>query len=148
MDQHFMWLCLDHVLKELIDSKNPDLFILQGEKGKGLRYQAIRNARKKINNITVFDWGGIDSIIREVEQTERSLNGDYTTIWKGNQSHPLSDLVHFMVQKVAVFIKMAFPQCSFSDHFVGHFTFIIHHQFQHLIVGFPWKHYLPSIQLK
>ena len=89
------------------------------------------------NNITVFDWGGVDSIIREVEETERSLNGDSTTIWKNNQSYPLSYLVHFMVQKVAVFIKMAFPQCSFSDHFVGHFTFIIHHQFQHLIVGFP-----------
>ena len=114
------------VLKELTDCKNPNLFFLQGEKGKGLRY-----------NIPVFDWGGVDSIIREVEETESSLNGDYTAIWKSNLSYPLSDLVHFMVQKVAVFIKMAFPQCSFSDHFVGHFTFIIHHQFQHLIVGFP-----------
>ena len=45
------------VLKELIDRKNPNLFFLQGEKGKGLRY-----------NITVFDWGGVDSVIREVEQ--------------------------------------------------------------------------------
>ena len=45
------------VLKELIDCKNSNLFILQGEKGKGLRY-----------NITVFDWGGVDLIIREVEQ--------------------------------------------------------------------------------
>ena len=47
MYQHFVWLCLDGVLKELIDCKNPDLFILQGEKGKGLRYQAVRNAREK-----------------------------------------------------------------------------------------------------
>lgn len=53
------------VLKELIDCKNPNLFFLQGEKGKGLRY-----------NIPVFDWGGVDSVIREVEETESSLNGD------------------------------------------------------------------------
>ena len=65
-----------------------------------------------------------------------------------NVTHPLSNFVHFMIKKVTIFVKVLISQCSFSNHLVGNFTFVVHHQFEHFIVGFSRKHNLSSVELK
>ena len=65
-----------------------------------------------------------------------------------NETYSLSDFVHLMIQKVTIFIKVLIPQCPFSNHLVGYFSFVVHHQFEHFIVGFSRKHNLSCVKLK
>lgn len=65
-----------------------------------------------------------------------------------HNAYPLSDLVHLLIKKIAVLVKVLISQDSFTHHFVGYLPFVIHHEFQHFIVGFPRKHYPSCVKLK
>lgn len=47
-------------------------------------------------------------------------------------NYPFSNLVNFMIQEVAISIKVLLPKRSFPNQLVGHFTLQIHEKLQHL----------------
>ena len=61
-------------------------------------------------------------------------------------SYPLSDFVHFMVQKVAVLIKVLIAEQPLPYHLVWHLASVVHHQLQHVVVGFARKHDSTGVQ--
>lgn len=61
-------------------------------------------------------------------------------------TYPFSDLINFLIQKIAILIEMLIFELAFSHHFIREFTLQIHEEFQHLIVRFATEQYFARVQ--
>lgn len=61
-------------------------------------------------------------------------------------TYPLSNFINFMIEKIAVGVKMLILERTFPNYFIRHFSFEVHEKFQHLVIRFSRKHDFSSVQ--
>ena len=61
-------------------------------------------------------------------------------------THLAGNLIRLYAHKVHSIVKVHWSKLSFLDHSVIEFALKIHHQMEHVVVGFPWKKDFASVE--